>query len=106
MRVLLPMFLSLCCLLLGGGLYFLFVEAMEMDVADFMIRIPITFIFGTIIVQNMLERSLFASKPQPMKGVLAAAHENVDKLANFLITTDDGVHGAAARLLGHIYGKT
>lgn len=66
--------LSLCCLLLGGGLYFLFVETMEMDVADFMVRIPITFIFGTIIVQNMLERSLFASKPQPMKGVLAAAH--------------------------------
>jgi hypothetical protein len=66
--------LSLFCVLVGGGSYYLFVHVMNMDVADYMVRIAITFIFGTIIVQNMLQGSLFASNPQPLKGMLATAH--------------------------------
>ena len=66
--------LSACCLVVGGVIHFVIVEVKQMDVADYMIRIPIAFIFGTIIVQNMLERTLFAGKPQPLKGGLAAAH--------------------------------
>ena len=70
----LGLLLSLICVLIGGGVYFLLVNVIQMDVADFMIRCAITFIFGAIIVLNMLQGALFADKPQPLKGVLVAAH--------------------------------
>jgi hypothetical protein len=34
----------------------------------FMVRVPIPLIFGTIVVLNMLQNSLFASLVQPLKG--------------------------------------
>jgi hypothetical protein len=37
-----------------------------------MVRVPIPFIFGTIIVLNMLQASLFAKSVQPWKGILSA----------------------------------
>src|SRR3954453_15053529 len=43
-----------------------------MDVVQFLVRVPIPFIFGTIIVLNMLEGSLFAKRKQPSKGLLSA----------------------------------
>ena len=33
---------------------------MGMDPVAFMVRVPVPFIFGTIVVQNMLKGSLFA----------------------------------------------
>jgi hypothetical protein len=44
-----------------------------MDAPVFMVRSPIPFIFGTIIVMNMMQDSLFAGFSQPVKGVLNAA---------------------------------
>ena len=41
-----------------------------MDVVAFMVEVPIPFIFGTIVVLNMLQGSLFAKLTQPLKGVL------------------------------------
>ena len=41
-----------------------------MDVVAFMVRVPVPFIFGTIVVLNMLQGSLFARQQQPIKGVL------------------------------------
>ena len=35
-----------------------------------MVRVPVPFIFGSIVVLNMLQGSLFASQQQPAKGVL------------------------------------
>ena len=35
-----------------------------------MVRVPVPFIFGTIVVLNMLQGSLFANYQQPMKGIL------------------------------------
>jgi len=35
--------------------------------------VPIPFVFGTIIVMNMMEGSLFARFSQPLKGILNAA---------------------------------
>src|SRR5690606_13987423 len=37
--------------------------------------------------------------------VLAAAHEDVDQLADFLVAADDGVHLAAAGLFGEVDGE-
>jgi hypothetical protein len=46
---------------------------LRMDAPVFMVRVPIPFIFGTIIVMNMMEDSLFARFSQPLKGLLNAA---------------------------------
>jgi hypothetical protein len=37
------------------------------------VRVPIPFIFGTIVFLNMLQNSLFAALKQPLKGVANAA---------------------------------
>jgi len=61
------------CLVLGGILFYAGVFLMAMDPLQFMVRVPIPFIFGTIIVLNMLQGSLFAKHAQPVKGILSAA---------------------------------
>jgi hypothetical protein len=53
-------------LLIGEGLF-------RMDAPVFMVRVPIPFIFGTIIVMNMMQDSLFAGFSQPVKGLCNAA---------------------------------
>jgi hypothetical protein len=60
------------CLALGGMMFYLGVFVMGMDPLHFMVVDPIPFIFGTIIVLNMLQGSLFAKFTQPLKGVLSA----------------------------------
>jgi hypothetical protein len=55
--------------LIGGGLaYYIGVIVIRMDPVAFLIRVPIPFIFGTIVVLNMLENSLFQNLAQPVKG--------------------------------------
>lgn len=61
---------SVICLVIGYVVFYVGVKAMHMDVVSFMIRVPVTFIFGTIIVLNMLQGSLFPKLTQPLKGVL------------------------------------
>jgi hypothetical protein len=58
-----------CVLLIGGVAFFIGVFLMRMDIAAFMVRVPIAFIFGTIVVLNMLQGSLFTKMRQPLKGV-------------------------------------
>jgi hypothetical protein len=56
-----------------GWLVFWFgVFGMKMDVVSFMVRVPIPFIFGTIIVLNMMHGSLFGKLQQPLRGILNA----------------------------------
>jgi p-aminobenzoyl-glutamate transporter AbgT len=43
-----------------------------MDVVSFMVRVPIPFVFGTIIVLNMMHGSIFGKLAQPLKGLLNA----------------------------------
>jgi hypothetical protein len=57
-------------MVLGGIAFYLGVVAMGMDVVAFMVQVPVPFIFGTIVVLNMLQNSLFAKYAQPTKGVL------------------------------------
>ena len=62
---------TVVALVIGGGAFYIGVVAMGMDVVSFMVRVPIPFIFGTIIVLNMMQASLFAKLVQPLKGVLS-----------------------------------
>ena len=57
-------------LVIGGAAFYIGVVAMGMDAVSFMVRVPIPFIFGTIIVVNMMQGSLFGGFKQPLKGVL------------------------------------
>ena len=59
-------------LALGAGMFLIGTRVLEMDVVDFLVRVPIPFIFGTIVVLNMLQNSLFPSLRQPVKGVANA----------------------------------
>ena len=56
-------------LALGGSLFILGTRIFQMDVVAFLVRVPIPFIFGTIVVLNMLQNSLFGALSQPLKGV-------------------------------------
>ena len=57
-------------LVLGEVVFYLGVNVAKMDVVAFMVEVPIPFIFGTIVVLNMLQGSLFAKLTQPLKCVL------------------------------------
>ncbi|HEY7388729.1 MAG TPA: hypothetical protein VH640_09475 [Bryobacteraceae bacterium] len=59
-------------LVIGGLAYYLFVNVAGMDVVAFLVEAPIPFIFGTIIVLNMLQGSLFRKLEQPMRGLVSA----------------------------------
>jgi hypothetical protein len=69
------------CLVLGAGLFYLGIYTFAMDPLQFMVAVPISFIFGTIIVLNMLQNSLFATQKQPVKGILNAITAAVVGLA-------------------------
>lgn len=58
---------------LGGLVFFVGVRGLGMDPVAFMVRVPVPFIFGTIVIQNMLKGSLFGAWAQPGKGVLNVA---------------------------------
>jgi hypothetical protein len=60
-------------LLLGAVLYGLGVNLLGWTPMGFLIRGPVPFIFGTIIVLNMLHNSLFAKLEQPAKGLANTA---------------------------------
>jgi hypothetical protein len=42
-----------------------------MDPVAFMVRVPVPFIFGTIVVLNMMQGAMFANLKQPVKGVVS-----------------------------------
>jgi hypothetical protein len=57
-------------LILGGIAFYVGVNVMHMDVVSFLVNVPVPFIFGSIIVLNMLQNSLFGKMAQPLKGIL------------------------------------
>jgi hypothetical protein len=59
-------------LVLGGGVFHIGINLMGMDPMSFLITVPIPFIFGTIVVLNMLQGSIFAGVEQPVRGILNA----------------------------------
>ena len=60
-------------LVLGGAMFYVGVEVMQINPLTFMVTVPIPLIFGTIVVLNMLHNSLFANLQQPVKGLANAA---------------------------------
>jgi hypothetical protein len=64
---------TLICLALGGLVFYVGIFTLAMDPLQFMVSVPIPFIFGTIIVLNMFQNSLFAKQAQPLRGILNAA---------------------------------
>src|SRR5262249_14874253 len=52
-------------LILAAALFELGVHILKMDVVTFLVTVPIPFIFGTIVVLNMLEGALFRDRKQP-----------------------------------------
>jgi hypothetical protein len=56
------------CLALGGLVFWIGTSAMKMDVMAFMVAVPIPYIFGSIVVLNMLQNSLAGKLQQPLKG--------------------------------------
>jgi tryptophan-rich sensory protein len=61
---------TVLALALGALSYYIGVNTMGMDPMGFLIAGPIPFIFGTIVMLNMLHNSIFARFKQPVKGVL------------------------------------
>lgn len=72
---------TLIAAVLGSAAFYIGVVALKMDVVAFLVAVPISFIFGTIIVLNMLQGSLFPSFKQPVKGLLSAATATVVGIA-------------------------
>src|SRR5262249_45396584 len=60
---------TLIALVLGGIAFWAGTVYLQMDAMVFLVRVPVPFIFGTIVVLNMLQDSLFRKLSQPMKGV-------------------------------------
>jgi hypothetical protein len=59
-------------LVLGYALFYASVRIGDVQNVEFLLRVPVAFIFGTILVLNMLQNSL-VPLPQPTKGVLNVA---------------------------------
>ena len=60
---------TIMALAIGALAFYVGVDVMHMDVVHFLVAVPVPFIFGSIVVLNMLQNSLFASLSQPLKGV-------------------------------------
>ena len=63
---------TIICIALGALVFGIGVNWMGTDAMIFMVNVPIPFIFGSIIVLNMLQNSLTAGLTQPLKGVANA----------------------------------
>ena len=49
------------------------VEILGMDQVDYMVRVPVCMIFGTFLVNNMMQFSLFPQFAQPVRGLVLTA---------------------------------
>src|SRR5205823_5255527 len=63
---------TLIALALAATAFCIGINVLGMDAVKFLVNVPIPFIFGTIIVLNMLQGSLFAKWKQPAKGLFSA----------------------------------
>lgn len=62
---------TIVALAITGISFYVGVNMIGMDPVEFMIKVPIPFIFGTIVTHNMLQGSLIPKARQPLKGILA-----------------------------------
>jgi hypothetical protein len=64
---------TIAALAIGAVAFYVGVDVMHMDVVHFLVTVPVPFIFGSIVVLNMLQNSLFATLTQPAKGLANTA---------------------------------
>ena len=64
---------TLACVVVGGLVFWVGTRGFGMDAPVFLVRVPIPFIFGSVILLNMLQGSLFRGLRQPVKGLVSAA---------------------------------
>jgi len=60
---------TLLDLTISAGLFWLAVFYIGMDPVDFMVRVPVSVIFGIFLVTNMMQFQLFSQLQQPIRGV-------------------------------------
>lgn len=58
---------------LASILYYVFVGVLKMEPMDFMVKVPVCIIFGTFLVENMMQFQLFSNCLQPAKGLMKTA---------------------------------
>lgn len=58
------------CLVVAVVLYYLGTRTFGMTPPAFLVVVPVPFIFGSVVLLNMLQNSLFGGREQPVKGVL------------------------------------
>jgi hypothetical protein len=63
---------TVIALVLGAATFTIGTRVLGIDAPIFLVRAPVPFIFGTIIVLTMLDGSLFAQHSQPVKGMCSA----------------------------------
>ena len=59
------------CLVVGIALYYLGTRTFGMTPPAFLVVVPVPFIFGSVVLLNMLQQSLFSGRAQPVKGALS-----------------------------------
>jgi hypothetical protein len=57
---------------IGGLAFYIGTTVVGMDPVLFLVRVPAAYLFGSIVVLNMFQNSLFAKMTQPRKGILNA----------------------------------
>jgi hypothetical protein len=60
---------TLLALAIGGLTFWIGVGVAKLDVMSFLVLAPVPYIFGTIVVLNMFQNSLFQKLTQPLKGI-------------------------------------
>jgi hypothetical protein len=59
-------------LVIGVAAYYLGTRTFGMTPPGFLVTVPVPFIFGSVVLLNMLQGSLFGGRSQPAKGVLSS----------------------------------
>jgi hypothetical protein len=57
-------------LAIGSAMFYAGTVLFAMDPVIYLVSVPVPFLFGSVVVLNMLGNTLFARMPQPAKGVL------------------------------------
>lgn len=68
-----PIFGIVACgqiLIIASLVYYVFIVGLAMDPMDFMVKGPVSIIFGTFLVQNMMQFQLLSAMQQPLKGTV------------------------------------
>jgi len=64
---------TLYLLALAWALMALFINVLGMPPVEYMVRVPVSMIFGTFLVNNMMQFALFRGWQQPVRGLLLMA---------------------------------